>query len=258
MRAFAMVLLTAFLLLGCSHTKTVNLLAMKWQVGQHQDCVYGSGNLFCIPANSAHIGGWPIKGIQDKDGKPIPRSEAIFEHSVVLTRRFESALSKSYRDKDDETGTYDIKFSADPADYSIWDCVKTGQSSPAISCSLTRKASGQKDTQLIAEKEEELRLDSMLKSLSIEQLETKCGKPSETNSDMSSRSLIYASSSGLPIAFSFETYHKGEPMALEGARSQEKKDPDQARKISWRASADSIMGMMEAASLVKEMPCLKK
>lgn len=253
---FCSTLLATILLTGCSQTKTVSVLGLKWEIGQHQDCVYKAGNLYCIPANSTSVVGLPLHGWKDKSGKPveITRSQLLFSQSVAFTHRAEANRDEAAREKDAETGTYDTKFSTAPADYSIWDCLKTGIASPGISCTLTRKPSA-KDSQLIADKEQEERLNDSLKTLTMDDLQTKCGKPGDTTSDSISRSLIYTPASGVPIAFRFDTFGEHNPIVLDSAESQEPRDdPKTARKIFWWKSASNAHA---AGVLVKDMPCLK-
>ena len=254
---FAAALLAAAILLsGCSQTKTVSVLGLKWEVGQHQDCVYKAGNLYCIPANSTNIVGLPVHGWKDKAGKPVEmkRSQLLFMQSVALTHGVEANRAEAARDKDAETGTYDTKFSASPVDYSIWDCLKTGVASPGISCTLTRKPSGDKDMQFIADKEQEEQLNDSFKELTMDSLQTKCGKPGNITSDSISRSLIYTPASGVPIAFRFETFGNHDPIKLDSARSQEPEDAKTPRRVFWWNSSSRAH---EAGVLAKEMPCLK-
>lgn len=250
-------LAAAILLTGCSQTKTVSVLSLKWEVGQHQDCVYKAANLYCIPANSTSVVGLSQHGWKDKSGKPIEmkRSELLFIQSVALTHRVDANRAEALSEKDAETGTYDTKFSTGPVDYSVWDCLKTGVASPGISCTLTRKPSGDKDMQFIADKEQEEQLNDSLKVLTMDGLQAKCGPPANTTSDIISRSLIYTPASGVPIAFRFETFGNHNPIMLDSARSQEpENDPKAPRKIFWWKSAFSAH---EAGILAKEMPCLK-
>jgi hypothetical protein len=252
--ALASVLL-AVLLTGCSQTKKVNVLSMKWEIGQHQDCVYKENNLYCIPANSPTIVGLPLTGWKDKSGKPteMTRQQLLFSQSVTLIHRVEANREEAARDKDAETGIYDARFASAAADYSIWDCLKTGVASPGISCALTRKPTA-KDDQFIADKEQEERWNDALKALTMDDLQAKCGKPGDITSNSISRSLVYTSGSGLPIAFRFETFGEHEPIKLDSAASQEAKDDKAPRKIFWWKSASSAH---QAGILAKDMPCLK-
>ena len=254
--AVAIALVGAALLTGCSQTKTVSVLGLKWEIGQHQDCVYKAGNLYCIPANSTTIVGLSQRGWKDKSGKPVEmkRSELLFIQSVTLTHRVEANRAEALREKDAETGTYDTKFSTDPLDYSIWDCLKTGVASPGISCALARKPSGDKDLKFIADKEQEEQLNDGLKELTMDGLQTKCCTPGNITSDSISRSLIYTPASGVPIAFRFETFGEHNPIMLDSARSQELDDSKSPRKISWWKDASSAHA---AGVLAKQMPCLK-
>lgn len=253
----AAILLGAILLTGCSQTKTVSVLGLKSEIGQHQDCVYKAGNLYCIPANSPNVIGLSQNGWKDKSGKPIEmkRSELLFIQAVTFTHRVDANRAEAMRDKDAESGTYDTKFSTGPVDYSIWDCLKTGVASPGISCTLARKPSGDKDMKFIADKEQEEQLNDSLKQLTMDGLQSKCGQPANTTSDVISRSLIYTPASGVPIAFRFETIGEHNPLLLDSARSQEpENDPKAPRKVFWWKSASSAHA---AGILVKEMPCLK-
>ena len=67
----------------------------------------------------------------------------------------------------------------------------------------------------------------------MDDLQAKCGKPGDITSDSISRSLVYTSGSGLPIAFRFETFGEHEPIKLDSAASQEAKDDKAPRKIFW-------------------------
>src|ERR1700760_3987674 len=127
-----LVLLGAILLAGCSQTKKVNVLGMKWEIGQHEDCVYKADNLYCIAANSPTILGLSQHGWRDKSGKPIEmsRPQLLFIQSVTLIHRVDENRDEAARDKDSEAGIYDTKFASAPEDYSIWDCIKTGAASP--------------------------------------------------------------------------------------------------------------------------------
>ena len=252
---FVLVLFGAVLLTGCSSTKKVNVFGMKWEIGQHQDCVYKGDNIYCIPANSPSVLGLSQHGWRDKSGKPIEmsRPELLFIQSVTLVHKVDENRKEATRDKDAETGIYDTKFASTPSDYSIWDCLKTGVASPGISCTLARKPTD-KDAQFIADKEQEERWNDSLKALTMDNLQTKCGKPGNSTSDSISRSLIYTSASGLPIAFRFETFAEHEPIKLDSAESQEPKDEKAARKIFWWKSSSSAH---TAGVLVKDMPCLK-
>ncbi len=252
---FAVMLMGTVLLAGCSQTKKVNVLAMKWEIGQHQDCVYKGSNLYCIPANSETVVGLSQHGWKDKSGKPIEmsRAELLFMQSVTLTHRIDTNREEVARDKGSETGTYDAKFSAATAEYSIWDCLKTGVASPGISCMLARKTTD-KDVQFIADREQEERLNDSFKTLTMDDLQAKCGKPGSTISDSISRSLIYTPASGVPIAFRFETFGQHDPIKLDSAESQEPKNDKAPRRIFWWKNASNAR---QAGALTKEMPCLK-
>lgn len=240
--------LLSILLVGCSQTRKVSVLAERWEVGQHQDCIYKSDNLYCIAAEKS-LGN--AKYVTGPDaGKPVPRSSMLLSQAVGMIHAA-NGLSASEREKA-ELGTFDARFSEGATEYSVWDCLRTGLGSPGISCSLTKKP---KTLEFVARQEEEAKLDDKLRSLTMEQLQAKCGQPQDTKSDNISRSLIYTSRSGA-ITFRYETFmHESSPV-LDTAESEEQKDPKAARRIFWWRSAPS-MSMHEAGLLAQDMPCLK-
>jgi hypothetical protein len=253
LRLFAAVALC--LLIGCSRQQTVSVLGLRWEIGQHQDCIYKAKNLYCIPAGANSVAGYQLTNWKTRDGKPVPRNDALLLVSVDLTRSLDRNRSETERDKDAETGVYDTKFSTSPPDYSIWDCFKTGQGSPAISCTLTKKAEGEKEKKSLARQIEDGKLDDAVRALSQDDLIRKCGQPGQVTSDSISRTLHYQAASGLPIAFRFDTLGHGIPL-LDEATSEEPRDEKAARKIFWWKS--SPLSSFEAEMLAKEMPCLKQ
>jgi hypothetical protein len=255
---FAAVLVSAGMLLGCSRTKTVNVIAMTWGIGQHEDCVYKNGNLYCVrPTVEAEAAKRLSKG-----GKALSRSDVLFHQSVDIVANIDKHPDEIAKEKDAEQGTYDASFSSAPADYSIWDCLKTGTASPGISCTLARKVSGKEDTQFIAQREKELQdeanrkeknlqYNAILKKVTIESLQAKCGKPDSIKSDSISKSLIYTSGAQVPITFKFYTF--GNERNLNSAESPDK--PDKRRDIFWWKDNDL---WNSATTLVEAMPCLQK
>lgn len=241
----------AALCCGCSTKQTVSIMSNEWEVGQHQDCIFKLDQLYCIPAGVDAMGiPWQLR---TKDGKPVPRAMMLFSNSVEIIHLFERKRSEARTDGIAHTQTYEARFSERPTRYSTWDCFKTGVSSPGISCALSVKPT-QKAMPFFARKEEEAQMDDMLKAMNMDELQARCGNPASEKSDGVSRSLIYTPDSGTPIAFRFETYANS--FLLDSAQSQEKKAPNEQRRIFWWKSAPSL-GMREAGQLVKEMPCLK-
>ena len=266
----AMIALAA-LCCGCATRQSVGVMSDKWEAGQHQDCIFKADQLYCIPPGTDAMG---IRSqAKAKDGKPISRRMTLFLNSVEVIHVFERKRSEAWNDKNNETRTYAAKFSERPIKYSIWDCLKTGVNSPAISCALSVKPS-EKAMPFFARKEEEAQMDDALKAMNMDGLQARCGKPASETSDGVSRSLIYMPDSGTPIAFRFASY--GSLFLLDSAQSQEKKAPgdplhidplhndplhndslrDDPREIFWWKSAPG-RGVHEAGQLVKQMPCLK-
>jgi hypothetical protein len=235
---------------GCSTRQTVGVMSDKWEVGQHQDCIFKADQLYCVAPGVDSMGVHLLA--RTKEGMPIPRRMMLFSNSVEIIHVFERKLSEDWNDRNAGTGTFAAKFSERPIKYSIWDCFKK-VGSPAISCALSVKPS-EKTTPFFIRKEEEAQTDDVLKAMNMDGLQAKCGKPVSEMSDGISRSLIYAPDSGTPIAFRFATY--GSAFLLDSAQSQEKKAPNDPRKIFWWKSAPG-RGMREAGQLVREMPCLK-
>ena len=101
----------AIFLAGCSHAERVNLLANRWNTGEHKKCTFlGPSSLIC--------GG----------DRPLLRWEADDLRASLANS---AAI---------ERGEYDASFSALPTDYALWDCRKTGDSA-VISCRLIRAPS---------------------------------------------------------------------------------------------------------------------
>jgi hypothetical protein len=249
-------LAVAALCCGCSVKQTVGIMSGKWEVGQRQECIFKQDRLYCIPVGVDAMG--VHLQAATRDGKPIPRRTMLFSNAVEIIHVFERKRSEAWNDRSADTGLHAVKFSERPTRYSTWDCFKVGVDSPGISCALSVKPS-EKTMPFFTRKEEEAQMDDALTALNMDGLQAKCGKPAAETSDGISRSLIYTSDSGTPIAFRFATY--GNAFLLDSAMSQEKKAPtdllkNDPLKIFWWKSAPG-RGMREAAQLVSEMPCLK-
>src|ERR1700730_2172171 len=111
---------------GCSRTQRVAVQGILWDVGAHRDCVYDKQAIFCIPPTETKVGDWDLSKMYDiKTKQPTPRNVALLAVSpnIVEIGKRTKAFS-----------TYDASFSSAPADYSLWDCTKTGKESPAIIC----------------------------------------------------------------------------------------------------------------------------
>lgn len=97
----------ATVLAGCSHVERVELLANRWNAGEHKKCT------FLVPNNLMCDGEQPVL------------------HWEADERKLSLAKSIAV-----ERGEYDASFSANPTDYALWDCNKTDV---AISCALIAK-----------------------------------------------------------------------------------------------------------------------
>lgn len=243
------------ILLGCSQTKPVSIVSTKWSIGEHQDCIYKAKNLYCIPPSLKSVDMFPLEGAMDKNGNPIPRATLLLNVSVDFIHIADDARTKG--DKDAETGVYETKFSKAPVDYSVWDCFKTGSGEPAISCALSLKP----DDKLlhdIAGMEAETKMSDNLRALTEKQLIAKCGTANNITSDSISRSLHYASASGYPLAFRFETFHDEREPMLDSVRSEETlAHPKDPLEVFWWNLSQGRMNRREAAAVLRDMPCLK-
>lgn len=107
-------LVFATLLAGCSQVERVNLLADRWNKGEHKKCT------FLTPSEFICDGEQPLLSWEAGDLK------ASLANSTVIER-----------------GEYDASFPARPTDYALWDCRKTGDSAAAISCTFISKPAAQ-------------------------------------------------------------------------------------------------------------------
>ena len=122
----AVVLLAAGV--GCSRTQRVAVQGILWDVGAHKDCVYDKQAIFCIPPTETKVAGWDLSKMYDTNTKePTPRKVALLALSPNIVEVGKRTKTFS---------TYDASFSSAPADYSVWDCTKTGKESPAITCTF--------------------------------------------------------------------------------------------------------------------------
>jgi hypothetical protein len=236
---------------GCGKTATISVMAQPWGTGQHQDCIYAHDNIYCIMPTANEVMGRRLdRAVYVKDKKPVPRTEVLFGMGFELVRNMEK-LRPKIKDGEADTGTYETRFSASPVDYSLWDCNKTGSASPAISCKLTKKPEG-KSLEFIEKKKAQAAADDFLRALTKEELARRCGAPVNSTQDSISYSVFYATTSGMPLSFRFDTF-SSHP-SLDMVESEETRDKDAARHIFWWASSNSSLD--ETALITKEFPCL--
>jgi hypothetical protein len=119
----ALLALLAFVLVGCSPpAQRVSILANRWQIGEHKTCT------FLAPDDLVCDGPEPVT-----HWEAAQRNQSLSK-SVVIER-----------------GDYDVSFSPHTSDYSLWDCLKTGTSGIAISCTLVHQPSANEFETLKAE-----------------------------------------------------------------------------------------------------------
>ncbi len=256
----------ALLCCGCSRTKTVNVLSLKWNIGQHMDCFYAGQNIYCLPSSLKTFSGVPLEGI-GRDKKPISRTAGLLYYSVAIVHMMERNRSELEKDPHGESGTYSTKFSGSPSDYSLWDCYKTGAGDPAIACQFIEKPDGSKNSltgdltvrEWVAKQAEAARFETdVLLSLLPEGLKQACGAPQETTNDSISSTLSYPSTRpGVLVKLRFDTY---DSTKLDSIETSEPKGPDgnyPAEHVWWWRNSD-LMSLYEIPGVMKEMPCLLK
>lgn len=245
---------TLIFCVGCSHTKTVNVLSQSWGIGQHQDCLYVRQSLYCLPNSLKQFDIYFLDGNVDKDKKPVPRTDVLFHLSVDIVHYMER--NRPQLEQDPTSGTYEVAFSASPSDYAVWDCYKTGSGRPAIDCRLTNEAD-RAERERIAKREKMARMDDILRDLVPETLTKNCASPQQTSNDNISLSLTYPSTRpSVSLKLKFDTYK--DTIHLSVIESSEPKGPDgryASGHIFWWRDGDSID---ESQRVMEALPCLGK
>jgi hypothetical protein len=237
-----LLLASAFMMAGCSKTESTSIIAFKWSIGQHETCVYARSHIYC---NSPEQ--WPA------GPQPGKVSWSVIAH---VPYRAEQERSHLNRDATAEAGTYDVKYSKAPLDFSLWDCIKTGGGSPAITCELLRKPS---DSEIAEANDDErktrehnalaLKAHSFLQGLTRERLAELCG-PGKVNTGFISDKITYANATGTADAiFEYATYgsNKG---SLDTVHTSGPKP------ALWYHSSD--VWKEDALNIVQGIPCLAK
>jgi hypothetical protein len=236
---------------GCGKTETVKVMSSSWNLGQHFDCLYNKKNIYCFPPSTKRLGRYFLDDRIDTTGKPIARTTMLFGLGPDIIHYLERHREKIEEDKSAETGTYETHFSANPLDYSLWDCYRTGIGQPAIACQLTEKP-GSANREWITKKEEAAKLDDILVHLLPDAVIKRCGTPQKQTFD-SSPTLFYPSSRpGISIKLWFPGPE------LYSIETTDAKGPDGSYPpgfFIWIRDGESLDAVSE---IVNELPCLKQ
>lgn len=259
---------------GCSGTKqTVNIVAEKWEVGQRQDCIYAHNSLtsekslYCVSPTLETFG----MGLNMSDGAkeffpalwdkqhPLPpeqiRATELFMVSFSAVRSFEKESPAEMQKSGASVATYDTRFSAVPVDYSIFDCLKTGDGGRPIDCRMLKKPEG-KELDWIKKNQQDAAISDHIKHLTVESLKKSCGDPVDTSNTSISTTLRYAVPSGKPVEFEFNTYSSHELDTVLQPDSNKKSGNRFSDSTFWWYKASG--NFSDAGKAVKTMPCLMK
>jgi len=253
-------------LTGCSTTKPVSVVTddVNWTVGQHDYCVYKANRLLCAPSGGRFT--VPKEMVaQHKEGEKYKIEDILFANSIDFTSRIEEGLRKN--EKGLQLKVFDTKFSTNPDDYSIWNCITTGLGSPAVECKLMKQPSP-KDKELIANKLEQQRLgrkaSDTLHVLTHKMIEERCGAPLQRTEDSISVAELYQGESRL-LAFHFNTLSEDRLSLVSSMSSPPTKLDHKSMLDAWDGDHGwmDIGGSSEregaaAIWILKEMPCLQK
>lgn len=198
-----------------------------------------------------------LESFIDKDKKKLPRTDGMSFLAVDIVHYLERNRTEAEKDPSAEVGTFEASFSTRPSEYSIWDCYKTGNGSPAIACQLTKEADS-KARDFNAKKEAAAKTDDALLGLTAASLINACSNPQATSMDQLYQILKYPSARpGIPITLKFEDPSKGsnllQDVETEEARGADGRYPKE--HIFWARDYDSIY---EAQKIGEQLPCIKK
>jgi hypothetical protein len=96
---------------GCSKTQTVRIMASSWNLGQHFDCLYDKGTIYCIPPSAKRVGRYPLEGWSDKSGQPMARTTVLINVGANIINYMERHRAEIEEDKSADTGIYETRFS---------------------------------------------------------------------------------------------------------------------------------------------------
>jgi hypothetical protein len=228
--------------IGCSKTQSTSVIAFKWNTGQHENCVYAHENIYCMVPEQ-----WPID----------PETKGVSWNQVSkIPYRAEQERSELAKDPTAEAGTFDVKYSGSPMDFSLWDCFKTGVGSPAIQCDLKRKPSQAEIAQATEDEKKQKEHDALalkahyfLEGLTKENLIQFCGA-GKSSPGLISEKIAYSDKDGNPDSmFEYSTYgsRKGSLQNIEMAGT---------KPVHWYNG--SKIWKDDALMIVQTMPCLAK
>lgn len=227
----------AITVIGCSKTQSTSVIAFKWNTGQHENCVYAHQNIYCMTPDPA------TKGVSWRQISKIPY-------------RAEEERSELAKDPTAESGTFDVKYSGTPLDFSLWDCFKTGIGSPAIQCDLKRKPSQAEIAQATEDEQKQKEHDALalkahyfLEELTKENLIQLCGA-GKTSSGLISEKIAYSDKDGnLDSVFEYSTFG-----STKG--SLENIELTETKPVHWYHG--NKIWKDDALKIVQTMPCLAK
>lgn len=205
----AAISLLGLMLIGCSTTKAVSVVTDdgtgNWPIGQHDYCIYKGTRIICMPQGGRTVLPPDMQG-NVKPGEKVKVEDVLFRNSVRFMGQVEDSLQSGKPKM--QVNVFDTRFSEKPDDYSVWNCISTGQGSPAVDCKVMKQPDS-KDRDFIAQetkKQEEVR-DATLKmtSLTHKLLEERCGQPMQRGEDSISVTELYKGQSEL-LAFHFSVY----------------------------------------------------
>ena len=252
------------ILAGCSPTKTVSVVteegAGTWATGQHDYCIYKANRLICTPQESRPLVIPEVLKGKIKPGEKVKIEDVMFLNSVRFMSQVEDSLEN--RKPKLHVTVFDTKFSEKPEDYSVWNCISTGQGSPAVECKVMKQPNSE-DKEYVArelKKQQEVK-DATLKmsSLTHKLLEELCGQPLQRGEDSISVTELYKGPSEL-LAFHFDTYPPPKDKltiasSLEAPPAKLNHDAVLNGKHHWWG-----VGGLESESpwYLQQLPCLNK
>jgi hypothetical protein len=241
---------------GCGTTKNVNLLALTWPVGQHDDCFYAESKLYCLPGDLQTLDGRSLIVTDQKTGKTMDRRGVLYGRMVEVIHRLDINRPEIGKGKDAETGVFETKFDSKLTDYSMWDCYKTGVGSPAISCKLTKTLSQThpKFQEYVAQQLALAKADEFLRGLKQDDLIKACGQPVRADKNSISISYFYTTAPGLPLKIEFDTLGTPSSPRLLHVSTEEEIPKDAFHQIMWTTYSSWLSKDLRV--LMQEFPCL--
>jgi hypothetical protein len=247
---------------GCSTTKTVSVVTDdgtgKWPVGQHDYCFYKSNRIICMPQGGRIVSPAEFKA-NAKPGEKVKIEEVLFLKGIRFLGQVEEALQSS--DPKMQVSVLDTKFSEKPEDYSVWNCISTGQGSPAVDCKMMKQPNAD-DKQMIAQeikRDQEVK-DATLKlaALTHKSLEERCGQPLQRGEDNISVTELYKGQSEL-LAFHFSTFPPPEDkLTIAGSLEAPPAKLDHSAVLSGKHHWWGTRAEGESPWYLKELSCLGK